>query len=197
MFKFKNLKYSFLMFLSSCFGFSEIKSKPGTTGTMDSTKTSTVSIYSFKVPTLTGDTLDLSTLKGKKILIVNTASKCGYTPQYTELEELHKKYGDKVVILGFPCNQFGGQEPGSSEEIGEFCKINYGVTFQIMEKVDVKGDAVAPVYKWLTDPALNGWNDQAPKWNFCKYLINEKGELIKFYASAVKPMDKEITDQLK
>src|SRR6478735_337571 len=147
MFKFKNLKYSFLMFLSSCFGFSEIKSKPENAGTMDTTKLASTSIYTFKVPTLTGDTLDLSTLKGKKILIVNTASKCGYTPQYTELEELHEKYGDKVVILGFPCNQFGGQEPGSSEEIGEFCKINYGVTFQIMEKVDVKGDEVSPIYK--------------------------------------------------
>ena len=149
--------------------------------------------YSFKMKKLNGEVLDFQTLKGKKILIVNTASKCGYTPQYEALQELHEKYED-LVILGFPCNQFGGQEPGSSDEIASFCKLNYGVTFTMMEKINVKkGDDQAPLYRWLSDPSENGWNDEAPSWNFCKYYINEKGELKDFFNSNIKPMDEEIT----
>ncbi|OHX66327.1 glutathione peroxidase [Flammeovirga pacifica] len=149
--------------------------------------------YSFKMKKLNGEVLDFQSLKGKKILIVNTASKCGYTPQYEALQELHEKYGEELVILGFPCNQFGGQEPGSSEEIASFCKINYGVTFTMMEKVNVKKkDDQSPLYRWLSDPDENGWNDEAPSWNFCKYYINEKGELKDFFNSNIKPMDEEV-----
>jgi glutathione peroxidase len=110
---------------------------------------------------------------------------------------LNNKYGDKVTILGFPANNFMGQEPGSNEEIKGFCQKNYGVTFQMFEKVSVKGKDVHPLYQWLSDKALNGWNDQAPSWNFCKYLINEKGELVKFFPSKVAPMSDEITSLLK
>lgn len=152
--------------------------------------------YDFKVKTLDGGEFDFSKLKGKKVLIVNTASECGYTPQYEGLQELHQKFGSKVTVIGFPCNDFGGQEPGSAAEIKSFCSKNYGVTFQMMEKVAVKGDGVAPLYKWLTTPALNGWNDKAPNWNFCKYLISEEGKLLHFFNSAVKPMSEEITSKL-
>ena len=153
--------------------------------------------YSFKINSLEGELIDFSKYKGKKVLIVNTASKCGYTPQYEDLQQLHLKYGDKVAVLGFPCNQFGGQEPGSKEEIGEFCKKNYGVSFQMFEKVDVKGKDQHPLYQWLTDKSQNGWNDKAPGWNFCKYLINEKGELVEFYGSGVKPLDAKIVEAIQ
>ena len=144
-----------------------------------------------------GNEIDLAQFKGKKIMIVNTASKCGYTPQYEELQKLHELHGDSVTVLGFPCNDFGGQESGSEAEIGAFCTKNYGVTFQMFEKVHIKGDERHPLYKWLTDPKLNGWNSDVPGWNFCKYLINEKGELINFYGSGVKPMSAEILNAIK
>jgi glutathione peroxidase len=152
--------------------------------------------YSFKINSLDGELIDFSRYKGKKVLVVNTASKCGYTPQYEDLQKLHSKYGDKVAVLGFPCNQFGGQEPGNKDEIGEFCKKNYGVTFQLFEKVNVKGKEQHPLYQWLTDKSQNGWNDKAPSWNFCKYLINEKGELVDFFGSGVKPMDAKIVEAI-
>ena len=155
------------------------------------------SFYSFKLNSLEGEEINFSKYKGKKVLIVNTASKCGFTPQYEELQKLHLQYGDKVTVLGFPCNQFGGQEPGSSADIKEFCKKNYGVTFQMFEKIDVKGDNQAPLYKWLTTKSLNGWNDKAPGWNFCKYLINEKGELVDFYGSTVSPTSKKIIEAIE
>ena len=158
----------------------------------NSSSTGDSSFYSFKVKSLEGEEIDFSKYKGKKVLIVNTASKCGFTPQYEELQKLHIQHGDKVTVLGFPCNQFGGQEPGTSAQIGEFCKKNYGVSFQLFEKVDVKGDHQHPLYKWLTTKSLNGWNDKAPGWNFCKYLINEKGELVDFYGSTVSPTGKKI-----
>lgn len=154
------------------------------------------SFYDFKVKTIDGTEFDFSSLKGKKVLIVNTASECGFTPQYAELQELHTKYGDRLTILGFPANNFGGQEPGSNQEIQAFCSRNYGVTFQMFEKISVKGDDTHPLYKWLSDKSLNGWNEQKPTWNFCKYLIDEKGELVKFYGSAVKPLSTEITSLL-
>lgn len=150
------------------------------------------SIYDFTMISIDGDTIDLSQYQGKKLLIVNTASECGFTPQYEGLEKLHEQYGDKVTILGFPANNFGGQEPGSNEEIKTFCKANYGVSFQMFSKISVKGDDMHPMYQWLSDKSKNGWNDQAPTWNFNKYLINEKGELIKYYASAIEPMSEEL-----
>ena len=150
------------------------------------------SIYNFVLPSITGEMIDFKSFKGKKILIVNTASECGFTPQYEDLQKLHQLHGDKITILGFPANNFGQQEPGSDIEIAKFCTDNYSVTFQIFSKISVAGSEKAPLYQWLTDKSKNGWNDEAPNWNFCKYLINEKGELIKFYASAVKPMGEEI-----
>lgn len=152
-----------------------------------------VSFYDFKIPSLAGDTIDFSRYKGKKVLIVNTASECGFTPQYAELQKLHEKYGDKVAVLGFPCNQFGNQEPGNNEEISRFCKKNYGVTFQMFAKTEVKGPGKSALYRWLTEKELNGWNEQEPTWNFCKYLIDEKGQLIKFFSSKVSPLDDQIT----
>ncbi|MBB6325642.1 glutathione peroxidase [Algoriphagus iocasae] len=148
--------------------------------------------YDFKMKDLDGKEVEFSKYKGKKILLVNVASKCGYTPQYAALQELNEKYGDKVQILGFPANNFGGQEPGSNEEIKSFCSENYGVTFPVFEKISVKGFDKHPLYRWLNDEKLNGWNNQEPTWNFCKYLIDEKGELVKFYPSDVTPMDEAI-----
>lgn len=154
--------------------------------------TKTAMFYSFKMKAIDGSEIDFSQFKGQKVLLVNTASKCGYTPQYKELEELHQKMGDKLVILGFPANNFGGQEPGSNSEIASFCEKNYGVTFQLFEKISVKGEDQHPLYKFLSTKSLNGWNDEAPSWNFCKYLIDENGQLLKFYKSGVNPMGEEM-----
>lgn len=154
------------------------------------------SFYDFTMKSIDGKDIPFSIYKGKKVLIINTASECGFTPQYNELEELHKKYKDKIVLLGFPSNDFGGQEPGSNEEIRKFCQRNFGVTFQLFEKSDVIGSNQNALYQWLTHKEHNGWNDTAPSWNFCKYLINEKGELIKFYSAAVSPLSDEIVKQL-
>ena len=153
-------------------------------------------VYQFKVPALDGGTIDFAKYKGKKILIVNTASKCGFTPQYDGLEELYKKYGNKLVIVGFPANNFGLQEPGTNEEIGAFCKKNYGVTFPMAAKVSVKGGDIAPIYKWLTEKAENGVMDAEIKWNFTKFLIDENGKLIEKFDSQVKPMDVAIVKYL-
>lgn len=183
------------MLLSSCFG-KDIKSKPNTTS-MEVTGNKESSFYSFRMKGLDGQEIDFSKFKGKKVLLVNVASQCGYTPQYEDLQKLHEQYGDKVIVLGFPADNFGHQEPGSESEIGAFCQKNYGVTFQMFSKISVKGDDKAPLYKWLSDKSQNGWNDQEPGWNFCKYLISEKGELLKFYSSGVKPMGEEILNELK
>ena len=149
--------------------------------------------YSLSFLSIDGDTIHFSQFKGEKILIVNTASKCGFTPQFGDLEQLYQKYKDKLVVIGFPSNDFGGQDPGSNEEIHSFCQKNYGVTFLMMEKSDVKGDSKNPVFKWLTDKSQNGWNEQEPTWNFCKYLIDENGKLLSFFPSKVKPASEEIT----
>ncbi len=153
--------------------------------------------YDFKMKSIDGKEIDFSTFKGKKVLLVNTASECGYTPQYADLEKLHKEYGNKVVVLGFPANNFGGQEPGSNTEIKAFCTKNYGVSFQMFEKISVEGKDAHPLYQWLSKKDLNGNNDKAPNWNFCKYLINEKGELVKFFPSSVKPMSPELLKEIK
>jgi glutathione peroxidase len=147
--------------------------------------------YDFSMPSIDGQPIDFSTFKGKKVLVVNTASECGYTPQYADLEALHKEHGDKVVVLGFPANNFGGQEPGSNEEIAEFCKKNFGVSFQLFEKISVTGKDQHPLYQWLK--AQSG---EEPKWNFSKYLIDENGKVVAFYPSKVNPMDPAITDKL-
>jgi glutathione peroxidase len=154
-------------------------------------------IYEFKVSGLDGGSIDFSQYKGKKILVVNTASKCGYTPQYTELQQLYDAYKDKLVIVGFPANNFGGQEPGTNTEIQEFCKKNYGVTFPMAEKVSVTGDDIHPLFKYLTEEAKKlGAEEPIIKWNFTKFLLDEKGKLIAVYRSKVKPMDAEITKHL-
>lgn len=153
-------------------------------------------VYQFKVESIDGGVIDFSAYKGKKILIVNTASKCGYTPQYEELEKLYETYKNKLVIVGFPANNFGGQEPGSNEEIQSFCKKNYGVTFPMAAKVSVKGEDTAPIFQWLTQKSQNGVADATIKWNFTKFLIDEKGHLVKVFESKVKPMSEELLQYL-
>jgi glutathione peroxidase len=150
------------------------------------------SFYDFKVKTLEGKDFDLSTLKGKKVMVVNTASKCGNTPQYKDLEALYEQYQDVLVIIGFPANNFGGQEPGSATEIRQFCTDNYGVTFPIMQKISVKGDDMDPIYKWLTSKKENGVMDSEVKWNFQKYLIDENGKLVEVIAPKENPKSDKI-----
>lgn len=158
--------------------------------------TSTASIYDIKINKLDGTSLDLSSFKGKKILFVNVASECGFTPQYADLQKLYEEHSDKVEIIGVPCNQFGGQEPGEASEIAQFCERNYGVTFTITEKVDVKGDDQHPLYAWLTSKEKNGVMDATVKWNFHKFLVNEEGELIQMYGSRVNPLDDELLSEI-
>lgn len=152
----------------------------------------TSSFYDFKVKTLEGGEFDFSTLKGKKVMIVNVASKCGNTPQYKDLEELYQKSSDNLVILGFPANNFGSQEPGTAEEIRKFCTENYGVTFPMMQKISVKGEDMAPLYKWLTSKQENGVMDSEVKWNFQKYLIDENGKLV----NVIDPKEKVTSDKV-
>ena len=154
------------------------------------------SIFQFKVASLDGGTIDFSTFKGKKILVVNTASECGYTPQYKDLQALYEQYKDKLVIVGFPANNFGGQEPGTNVEIKTFCERNYGVTFPMAAKISVKGDDTAPIYKWLTHKDQNGVLDAEIKWNFNKFLLDENGKMIAYFPSKVKPLSEEITSKL-
>ena len=155
-----------------------------------------MSIYDFKVPALDGGTIDLSKYKGKKIMIVNTASKCGNTPQYEGLQQLHEKYKNTLVIVGFPANNFGQQDPGTNEEIKEFCKKNYGVTFPMAEKVSVKGEDVHPLFKYLTEEAKKMGFEDPIKWNFTKFLIDENGKLITVIHNKVQPMSEEVTKYL-
>ena len=147
-------------------------------------------LYDFKVNSIEGKTIDFTQFKGKNVLIVNTASQCGYTPQYADLQKLNEQYGSKVTILGFPANNFGGQEPGSNETIAGFCKKNYGVTFQMFEKVSVKGGDQHPLFAWLKEKT-----GEEPSWNFCKYLVKADGT-VKFFPSKVKPLDSAITSEL-
>jgi len=154
------------------------------------------SLYDITINSITGEAINLEDFKGKKILFVNTASECGFTGQYEDLEKLHKTYKDKLVVIGIPCNQFGGQEPGTLTEIKTFCEVNYGVTFLMAEKVDVKGDNQHPLYAWLTKKELNGVKSSSVKWNFQKYLIDENGNYIDFYYSLTKPLSSKITKQL-
>ena len=150
------------------------------------------SIYDFKVAALDGGKIDFADYRGKKILIVNTASECGYTPQYEALQKLFESHKDKLVIVGFPANDFGKQEPGTNEEISAFCQKNYGVTFTMAAKISVKGDDMAPIYHWLTEKDHNHYTDSKVKWNFQKYLINEEGNLVAVFPPAVKPDSPEV-----
>lgn len=157
----------------------------------------TKTLYDFTAKTIDGQDFDFSSLKGKKVLIVNTASKCGYTPQYEQLEELYKKYGgDGFEIIGFPANNFMSQEPGSNDEIAEFCQKNYGVTFTMMEKISVKGKDQDPIFTWLTEEEQNGVSNDKVKWNFQKFLIDENGNLVKSLPPGTNPLDDEILSWL-
>jgi glutathione peroxidase len=159
--------------------------------------TNAQSIHSFTVKSIDGKNLNLASFKGKKILIVNTASACGYTPQYEGLEKVYEQYKDKLVIIGFPCNQFGGQEAGTNEEIVAFCKKNYGVSFPLADKIDVKGSNAAPIYQWLTQKSKNGVLDASISWNFNKFLIDENGKMMAYFPSNVKPDSESILSYLK
>jgi glutathione peroxidase len=181
----KKIKYWFLLLFGK---------KHTTTNTM-STPPKT-SIYDFKLKSLNGQEINFSNYRGKKLLIVNTASECGYTPQYEELQYLHEHHGNKITVLGFPANNFGGQEPGTNEEIGSFCKKNYGVTFQLFAKSSVLPPDQNPLYQWLTQSEQNGWNTEAPTWNFCKYLVDENGQLLKFYSASVSPLSDEVKQSI-
>jgi glutathione peroxidase len=155
------------------------------------------SIYDIKINSLHDKAIDLSNFKGKHILFVNVASKCGFTKQYSELQELSETYKNKLQVIGIPCNQFGNQEPGNSEAIESFCQINYGVTFLITEKIHVKGKHQHPLYTWLTQKTNNGLKDSTVKWNFQKYLVDEKGNLVDYFNSATKPLSSKIVKHLK
>ena len=149
------------------------------------------SIYDFKMKALDGKEIDFTQYKGKKLLIVNTASKCGYTYQYEDLQKLHEQYSDKVTVLGFPANNFLWQEPGSNSDIAEFCQKNYGVDFQMFEKISVKGKDKHPLYKWLESKS-----GKSPSWNFCKYIVNEEGSVVGFFPASVKPLDSAIVNKI-
>lgn len=153
-------------------------------------------LYTIKIDSLQGQPVDFSDFQGKKILFVNVASKCGFTPQYRDLQKLYDEYQDKLMVIGVPCNQFGKQEPGTSDEIQEFCQVNYGVSFLITEKVDVKGSQQHPLYSWLTQKSSNGKKNSSVRWNFQKYLVDEDGQLIDYYYSMTKPTSKRITKHL-
>ncbi|WP_353934820.1 glutathione peroxidase [uncultured Roseivirga sp.] len=150
-----------------------------------------MNFYDFELKGIDGKQVDLNVYKGKKILIVNVASECGYTPQYEDLQNLHEQFGNKVAVLGFPANNFGGQEPGTNQEIVEFCQANYGVSFQMFEKISVVGKDKHPLYKWLKEQS-----GEEPNWNFCKYLLDENGKVLAFYPSSVNPLDEQITAKL-
>ncbi|MGL6127313.1 glutathione peroxidase [Chryseobacterium artocarpi] len=183
--------FAFVAILQSCTNQKSEISKAKTKELMGKT------IYDFKVESLDGKEINFADFKGKKILIVNTASECGFTPQYADLEKLYEEYKDKLVIVGFPANNFGGQEPGTNAEIGTFCQKNYGVTFPMAAKVSVKGDDTAPIFKYLTEKDLNGVKNSTILWNFTKFLIDENGKLIDSYVSTTKPTSESITKHLK
>ncbi|AZA76694.1 glutathione peroxidase [Chryseobacterium sp. G0186] len=182
---------SFMAFLQSCTNQKSEISKAKTNELMGKT------IYDFKVEGLDGKEINFADFKGKKILIVNTASECGFTPQYADLEKVYEEYKDKLVVVGFPANNFGGQEPGTNTEIGAFCQKNFGVTFPMAAKVSVKGDDMAPIFKYLTEKELNGVKNSSILWNFTKFLVDENGKLIDTFVSTTKPTSESITKYLK
>ncbi|MDB4635859.1 glutathione peroxidase [Flavobacteriaceae bacterium] len=155
-----------------------------------------MNLYDIALQDIDGNAMDLSAYKGKKILFVNVASKCGFTPQYEDLEKMSALYKDKLVVIGLPCNQFMSQEPGTNEDIKEFCSATYGVTFPMTDKIEVKGPNQHALYKWLTNKALNGKVSSSVKWNFQKYLVDENGQLLDYFYSTTKPMSDKITKYL-
>tara|TARA_Y100000385_G_scaffold278399_1_gene326615 strand:+ start:455 stop:958 length:504 start_codon:yes stop_codon:yes gene_type:complete len=155
------------------------------------------SFYDIKLNDINGKQIDLKLFEDKYILFVNVASKCGFTSQYTDLEKLHQQYQNDLVVIGLPCNQFGGQEPGDAEEIKNFCSSNYGVTFIISEKIEVKGEGMHPLYQWLTQKDLNGKTSSTVKWNFQKYLVNKSGELLNYFYSMTGPLSNKITSLIE
>lgn len=154
-------------------------------------------LYHLSFTDINGKEVNMKDFKGKNIVIVNVASECGFTKQYEDLQKLHEAYKENTVVIGFPCNQFGGQEPGSEEEIATFCKKNFGVTFLLASKIDVKGEGMHPIYQWLTSKSENGVIDSSVKWNFQKYVINKQGELVDVFYSVTNPMSDKITKLLK
>lgn len=168
------------------------------TASISSAQTTQKTLHDFTVKTIDGKDLALNSLKGKKVLVVNTASKCGYTPQYEDLQNLYETYGgEDFTIIGFPANNFMKQEPGSNEEIQEFCRLNYGVTFPMMAKISVKGKDIHPLYQWLTSKDENGVVDAKVKWNFQKFMIDENGKVVDYAAPGVKPFDEKIVNWIK
>jgi|SRR6476620_7637157 len=177
----------------------KISDKTGIGISITSNKNASISqdnFYGLTAFDIKGNPVNFEIFRNKKVLIVNLASQCGFTPQYNELEDLHRRYKDKIQVLGFPSNDFGGQEPGADEEIADFCRLNFGVSFPLFHKDHVSGVNKQQVYQWLTDPSKNGWNNKEPSWNFCKYLVNEQGQLVNIYSSSVSPTAPEITNQL-
>jgi len=155
------------------------------------------SIYDIEINDISGNPIDLKQFSGKHILFVNVASECGFTPQYAGLEELHQQFKENLVVIGLPCNQFGGQEPGTEKEIQQFCAKNFGVSFLLTEKIEVKGEGKHQLYNWLTDKKKNGKSSSSVKWNFQKYIVDEKGEFVNYFYSTTKPMSLKITSLLK
>lgn len=154
-------------------------------------------VYDYQLQAIDGSEMDLSQYKGKKILFVNTASQCGLTPQYSQLQDLHEAFKNKVQIIGLPCNDFGAQEPESEDKISYFCEVNYHITFPLTKKIKVLGDDKHPLYKYFTEKELNGLEDSEVKWNFQKYLVNEQGELVKVFSPMVEPMSEELISELE
>jgi glutathione peroxidase len=184
--------------LLACTGSDTIHSGSSEVPASSIQSTPAMSFHDLSATDIHGKTMSLSEFKGKKVLVVNTASECGYTKQYAQLQELYAMYQDKgLVVIGFPCNDFGGQEPGSEAQIEAFCQKNYGVTFPMMSKISVKGDNVSPVYQWLTSKVQNGVLDAKVKWNFHKFLIDEEGRLVAEYGSGTTPLDDKIVDWVK
>lgn len=178
--------YNLILFVSKIFGFRNMATRP------ESVEKKSKSVYDIKLKTATGKELSLAEYKGKKILIVNTSSTCGFTPQLEELQKLHEQYNETVEVLGFPSDNFGLKESKENKKIEEFCQVNYGVTFRMFSKDNVKGEQSSELFNWLFTKEQNGWNDKSPNWNFCKYLINENGELVAYFSPAVSPLSKEV-----
>ena len=162
-----------------------------------STSNAQESIYDVAINDISGNPIDLNAFKGKHILFVNVASECGFTPQYAGLEELHQQFKEGLVVIGLPCNQFGQQEKGTEKEIQQFCTKNFGVSFLLTEKIEVKGEGKHPLYNWLTDKKINGKSSSSVKWNFQKYIVDGDGEFVNYFYSTTKPLSPKITSILK
>lgn len=181
--------------IKSCFNASKVASSSDIP--TENRVQNNMSFYDLSAVNIDGETVSMKKYKGKKIIVLNVASKCGYTPQYADWQIFYEKNSNEFVVLGFPCNQFLGQEPGTSEEIETFCQKNYGVTFPMFDKIDVKGEHQSPVYQWLTNPSKNGWNSTEPSWNFSKYLIDENGKLLNYFGPKIKPDSPEFIAAIK